>query len=334
MKPLCGTVCILLRIGACIAAISPSLITVDQLVLENKLSESDSREVDNVENERLCRSEKSDKLLGTIDPDVNEDSKLRVVGSIFSFQLINFVWTQLIRMRIFQPELIKKYKYESEVHEVTTNDGYILQMHRITGGPKSPPQKGKTPVLLMHGLLDSSATWVIMRPNHGLGEEFQSTPIGPFCVKNRTDKILLFTIAYLLADQGYDVWMGNARGNTYSRRHVKLNPDGWRWQRKEFWSFSWHEIGVFDLPAMIDYVLAQSEKSKLHYIGHSQGTTAFFVMCSQRPEYNDKIIMMNALAPVAYAKHIKSPVVRAFTPFLYTLDVNFVVHIIILHQYH
>lgn len=136
------------------------------------------------------------------------------------------------------------------------------------------------------------------------------------------DEFPLFIPAYLLADQGYDVWMGNARGNTYSRRHVKFNPDGWRWQRKEFWSFSWHEIGVFDLPAMIDYVLVQSEKPNLHYIGHSQGTTAFFVMCSQRPEYNEKIIMMNALAPVAYAKHIKSPVVRAFTPFLYSLDVN------------
>lgn len=126
----------------------------------------------------------------------------------------------------------------------------------------------------------------------------------------------------MLADQGYDVWLGNARGNTYSRRHTSFNPDGGRKERSKFWAFSWHEIGTIDLPTMIDYVLEKTEHSKLHYVGHSQGTTAFFVMCSERPEYNDKIIMMNALAPVAYAKHISSPVVRALTPFLFTLDVS------------
>lgn len=56
-----------------------------------------------------------------------------------------------------------KYGYRSEVHKVTTEDGYILEMHRI-------PKDGGKPVLLMHGLLDSSSTWVIMRPKKALGE--------------------------------------------------------------------------------------------------------------------------------------------------------------------
>ena len=39
--------------------------------------------------------------------------------------------------------------------------------------------------------------------------------------------------AYILANAGYDIWLGNARGNSYSRAHVKLNPD----TDREFWDF-------------------------------------------------------------------------------------------------
>lgn len=69
-----------------------------------------------------------------------------------------------------------------------------------------------------------------------------------------------------MADQGYDVWMGNARGNKYSRAHNSLDPDG----GLDFWNFSWNEIGSYDLPVMIDYALAESGQENLFYVGHSQ----------------------------------------------------------------
>lgn len=61
-------------------------------------------------------------------------------------------------------------------------------------------------------------------------------------------------------------------GNTYSRRHISLNPND-----PKFWDFSWHEIGIYDIPATIDYILQQTNQTKLSYVGHSQGVTAMYV---------------------------------------------------------
>ena len=38
--------------------------------------------------------------------------------------------------------------------------------------------------------------------------------------------------AYILADSGFDVWMGNYRGNRFSDRHVNISRDD-----PQFWKF-------------------------------------------------------------------------------------------------
>lgn len=66
---------------------------------------------------------------------------------------------------------------------------------------------------------------------------------------------------------------------------------------------------------MIDYILKETKVPKVQLIGYSQGTTAFFVMASERAGYNDKILSMHAMAPVAFENEMTSPWIVFYRPF-------------------
>ena len=69
-----------------------------------------------------------------------------------------------------QTELITSKGYPCEDHTVTTADGFILSLQRIPYGKRSLEKPASRPVVfLQHGLLDSSATWVMNLANESLG---------------------------------------------------------------------------------------------------------------------------------------------------------------------
>lgn len=177
--------------------------------------------------------------------------------------------------------MIKKHGFLCETHYITTSDGYILTYHRIPHRLNGPKEKDKPVALLMHGISSSSADSVNVSRNKSLG--------------------------YLLSDAGYDVWLANARGNAWSRNHITLHPLR---NSEQFFDFSWHEIGYYDLPAAIDYILQVTKAKKLHYVGHSQGCTVFLVLAATRPEYNRKIRLATLMAPAAFLEHRKDIVIE------------------------
>lgn len=60
--------------------------------------------------------------------------------------------------------------YPSEIHHVTTPDGYILELHRIPHGVTGS-RKDRPVALLQHCLLCSSSDYIMNTPDQALGED-------------------------------------------------------------------------------------------------------------------------------------------------------------------
>ncbi|CAO3638410.1 unnamed protein product [Cunninghamella blakesleeana] len=211
--------------------------------------------------------------------------------------------------------------YEVEQHLVRTKDDYLLCAHRIPGlksfaknkeeakkyqqipilnkkgieafsflkhFPKKEPIKTKDGkeikpvVLIYHGFLMSSEIWVCNL------EEYQNLPL-------------------LLTHLGYDVWLGNARGNKYSQNHLKLKAND-----IAFWNFSLNEYALYDLPDTVEYILNETGQKNLTYIGFSQGTAQGFSSLSINKKLNEQINLFIALAPATTPEGLNHPLIDAF----------------------
>ncbi|KAF2147699.1 alpha/beta-hydrolase [Myriangium duriaei CBS 260.36] len=138
------------------------------------------------------------------------------------------------------------------------------------GRPPIDALPTRYPVLLLHGLLQSS---------------------GAYCCTGSS------SLAFYLAKAGYDVWLGNNRCG-FEPRHTLLE-----YADPRMWSWNIRQMGVLDLSALVSRVLSQTGSPKLALVAHSQGTTQTLVALAkeQRPELGEKLSVFCALAPAAYA---------------------------------
>ena len=165
-------------------------------------------------------------------------------------------------------------------YKVTTADGYILTIFRVQKGPVF--RSGLPVVFLQHGIDDSSSGWFLNSEN--------------------------LDLSAMIVNNDFDLFLGNSRGNIFSRKHVSLTPDD-----PKYWQFSFQQMGYYDVPANIAKVRTITGVDKLIYIGHSQGTTQMFAALSDaavRPKVAPYLVSYHALAPVVYFKNNKIPIIN------------------------
>ncbi|KAF9453978.1 triacylglycerol lipase [Macrolepiota fuliginosa MF-IS2] len=181
-------------------------------------------------------------------------------------------------------DLCNIHGYTHEEHVVLTKDGYLLGLHRIPakrGERRDNPgtSTGKPVVYLHHGLLMNSEVWI--------------------CLTNPER-----SLAFVLAEQGYDVWLGNNRGNKYSKKSIHHGPN-----TSKFWDFSMDEFAWHDIPDTIHHILQVTKAPQLSYVGFSQGTAQAFAALSIHPQLNEKVNVFIALAPAMSPAGLAAPIV-------------------------
>ena len=148
----------------------------------------------------------------------------------------------------YYKDFIKSNGYELEENRVVTDDGYILSVWHI----KPIVSNGKV-AFLQHGLSDTA--WCFFQ----LG---------------------IKSLPFALLKEGFDVWLGNIRGNIFSHGHVTKNPDD---SKSGYDDYSIDDFVQYDLPAMIKLVKSRTGGKKMSYVGHSQGTTIFLMLVMDNP---------------------------------------------------
>lgn len=180
--------------------------------------------------------------------------------------------------------LCRIFGYTFEEHVVLTKDGYLLGLHRVSlrkGEMRTPStcQMSKPVVYLHHGLLMNSEVWICLTAAQRC-------------------------IPFVLVELGYDVWLGNNRGNKYSKKSIYHDPNS-----RKFWDFSIDNFAWNDIPDSIEYILDVTKEPSLSYVGFSQGTAQAFAALSIHPTLNKRINVFIALAPAMSPSGLAAPIV-------------------------
>jgi pimeloyl-ACP methyl ester carboxylesterase len=194
-------------------------------------------------------------------------------------------------LQTLQTNIIQRHTNSSETHQVQTEDGYILNLFRIRR------ENPRGVIFFQHGVTGDARCWVSQYND---------------------------SVAFLFWRAGYDVWLGNTRGNLYAKKHVTWKPsDG------EFWNFrfgssnyslaytksSLLEIGYYDHDASVEYIKNTTSEGKIIYVGFSMGATTGLIYASMRPaKAFESLQIMISIAPCTHFMYAADSVLKYIVP--------------------
>jgi lysosomal acid lipase/cholesteryl ester hydrolase len=113
-------------------------------------------------------------------------------------------------------------------------------------------------------------------------------------------------LPFYLARNGYDVYLSNFRGTSYTLDHLKLSH-----RDANFWEFSFHEMAHEDLPAIFDHITNithdsnnNSTRNKINVVPLSMGGGILLLSLAARiPSVVNNVGKILLISPIMFMKN-------------------------------
>lgn len=139
-------------------------------------------------------------------------------------------------------------------HRVETEDKYVLTVFHVYPSKDeddTAEMRTKGTILLQHGSSMDGQSW--------------------FMTENKS-------LPGLLVKAGFDVYIGNDRGTRNSLSHRTMRA---KKHTEDFYDFSFAELGMYDSPAVLNYIRMHAKSEKIIYVGYQQAATSILYAFSK-----------------------------------------------------
>lgn len=223
--------------------------------------------------------------------------------------------------------VVRRQGFKAVKHNLTTSDGYILDLIEV-GNPKIDlNHMNKDPILFIHGTFTTANFFVAAardaRPAN-LANKFQPGMSRSKLVELLASNPASKSLAFAASNMGLPVFLLNRRGSRFSLGHRKLDQQPYlevkdrnstnkestarsdlfgslatlelfaspllpsKPYNPKYWTFSLDEQARYDLPEAIDLVLKKTGRKKVILVGFSTGAALPLMSLCLKPELEKK----------------------------------------------
>lgn len=253
-------------------------------------------------------------FLDTLQRLVNQKSVLEITGSEkFKALALEDVSNDELAKSTTQ-EIITKAGFKFENYYSLSDDGYLTQIVRIINPLADRSRLKQPPVMMFHGGNIDVTCWIWASIIQHHPEPWPRTDNAEsISSSNRS-------LAFVLANHGYDVFLVSTRGVDQSRGHTKFGFTKAEGKLLEetgefsdiveydlrtaspasnaYWNYTYENLVQFEVPRQMDRVMEITGASKVSMIVLSLSTQWSMALFSSNPEYSAKVHQYVQMAPL------------------------------------